>query len=191
MIKMILPLNNPKITSPYGIERTIDGVKSIHKGIDLISNSGDTNVKAIADGVIRGNFQDPEGFGNYVSIEHSDGKRSIYAHLSTFKKKVGDLVKAGDVIGTMGSTGRSTGPHVHLEVREAPYLQHHRINVADYLGIKNERGLVETKELTREEKIQFVKEKIGYEDSTCTYIFDMYKYGNEALDKLIKALERD
>lgn len=49
----------------------------------------------------------------------------------------------------------------------------------------------ETKELTREEKIQLVKNEIGYEDSTCTYFFDMYKYGSDALDKLIKRLERD
>ena len=185
---MILPLNNAKITSPYGVERTIDGVKSTHKGIDLISTTGDTQVKAIADGVIRGNFYDPDGFGNYVSIEHQDGKRSIYAHLSSYSKKAGDLVKAGDVIGIMGSTGRSTGPHVHLEIRVSPYLQHHRINVADYLGIKNDYGVVAVKELTREEKIQLIKDKIGYDDNTCKYMFEFYKYGNEALDKLVKAL---
>lgn len=184
----ILPLNNAKITSPYDVERTINGVTSLHKGIDLISNSGDTKVKAIADGVIRGNFYEPDGFGNYVSIEHLDGKRSIYAHLSSFNKKAGDVVKAGDIIGIMGSTGRSTGPHVHLEVRVTPYLQHHRINVADYLGIKNERGLVVSKELTREEKIQLVKDRVGYDDNTCKYMFELYKYGNEALDKMVNAL---
>lgn len=184
----ILPLNNAKITSPYGVERTIDGIKSIHKGIDLISNSGDTKVKAIADGVIRGNFYDPDGFGNYVSIEHLDGKRSIYAHLSSFNKKAGDVVKAGDIIGIMGSTGHSTGPHVHLEIRVAPYLTHYRINVADYLGIKNERGLVVSKELTREEKIQLIKDRVGYDGNTCKYMFELYKYGNEALDKMVNAL---
>lgn len=188
---MILPLNNSKITSPYEVERTIDGVKSVHKGIDLISNSGDTKVRAIADGVIRGNFYDPDGFGNYVSIEHMDGKRSIYAHLSSYSKKTGDIVKAGDVIGIMGSTGRSTGPHVHLEIRVAPYLQHHRIDVTEYLGIKNQIGPVKKRELSRDEKIKLVKNEIGYEDSTCTYFFDMYKYGDEALDKLVKRLERE
>lgn len=187
----MLPLKDCKITSPYNVERIIDGQKSTHKGIDLISASGDTKVKAIADGVIRGNFYEENGFGNYVSIEHADGKRSIYAHLSSFSKKAGDTVKAGDVIGIMGSTGRSTGPHVHLEIRTAPYSKDCRINVADYLGIKNEIGLVKKKELTKDEKIQLVKNEIGYEDSTCTYFFDMYKYGDEALEKLIARLERD
>ena len=186
---MKLPLNNLKVTSPYGIERTINGVKSIHKGIDLISNSGDREVKSIGDGVIRGNFNDPNGFGNYVSIEHADGKRVIYAHLASFKKKAGDVVKAGDVIGIEGSTGRSTGIHLHLEVRETPYLKHNILNIADYLGIKNEVGLVEQKELTREEKIQFVKDKVGYDDNTCQYMYGMYKYGTEALDKIVKALQ--
>ena len=184
----MLPLKDCKVTSPYGIERTINGVKSVHKGIDLISTSGDREVKSIGDGVIRGNFNDPNGFGNYVSIEHSDGKRVIYAHLESFKKKAGDQVKAGDVIGIEGSTGRSTGMHLHIEVRETPYLQHNRINIADYLGIKNEVGLVKEKELTKEEQKQIIKKKVGLDDNTIQYL-DFYKYGNYLIRKLANALK--
>lgn len=185
---MILPLKNLKITSPYGIERIINGVKSVHKGIDLISNSGDREVKSIGDGVIRGNFNDPNGFGNYVSIEHLDGKRVIYAHLASFKKKAGDVVKAGDVIGIEGSTGRSTGMHLHLEVRETPYLQHNRINIADYLEIKNKVGLVKEKELTKEDYKQIIKEKAGIDDNSIQYL-DFYRYNNDLIRKLANAMK--
>lgn len=185
---MRLPLNNPKITSPYDMERTINGKKSVHKGIDLISTSGDLEVKAIADGVIRGNFNDPDGFGNYISIEHQDGKRVIYAHLASFKKKKGDKVKAGDVIGIEGSTGRSTGVHLHLEARETPYLQHNRINIADYIGIRNEVGLVMKKELTKEEQKEIIKNKVGLDDNSIQYL-DFYKYNNDLIRKLANALK--
>lgn len=184
----MLPLKDCEITSPYGIERIINGVKSIHKGIDLISNSGDREVKSIDDGVVRGNFNDPNGFGNYVSIEHLDGKRVIYAHLASFKKKKGDLVKAGDVIGIEGSTGNSTGIHLHLEVRETPYLQHNRINIADYLKIENKVGLVNEKELTKEEQKQLIKDKAGIDDNSIQYL-DFYRYNNDLIRKLADAME--
>lgn len=190
----MLPLNNPRITSPYGITRS-DG--KVHKGIDIISTSGDRQVKAIKDGVVRGTFVDPYGFGNYVSIQHADGMRALYCHLEEFRCRAGDNVKAGDVIGIEGETGNSTGVHLHLEIREPDYTPSKHIDVAKYLGIKNIRGDIVVseeepiykKELTREEKIQLVKEKVGYDDNTCKYIFDFYKYGNEALDKLTEALQ--
>lgn len=184
----MLPLKDCKVTSPYGIERTINGVKSVHKGIDLISNSGDREVKSIGDGVIRGNFNDPKGFGNYVSIEHLDGKRVIYAHLESFKKKAGDVVRAGDVIGIEGSTGRSTGIHLHLEVREAPYNTNNRINIADYLGIENKVGIVKEKGLTKEEQKELIKNKAGLDDNTIQYL-DMYRYNNDLIRKLAKAMK--
>ena len=185
----MIPLNNARITSPYGIERAINGKKSIHKGIDFVSDSGDREVKTVKAGVVRGNFNDSAGFGNYVSIQHEDGTRTIYAHLESFKRNVGDKVKAGDVIGIEGKTGKSTGVHLHFEVRKSPYTTSNRMNAAEYLGIKNERGAVKNMELkTREEKIKFVQERVGYDDNTCRYIFEYYKYGAEALDKLVVAL---
>lgn len=178
-------MNNPRITSPYGITRS-DG--KLHKGIDIISTSGDREVKAIKAGIVSGIFNDPTGFGNYVSIQHLDGARALYCHLESFRCKKGDIVKAGDVIGIEGSTGNSTGIHLHLEIREKPYLPHYHINVANYLGIPNIRGDIKM-ELTREEKVQIVKNKVGYDENTCKYIFSFYKYGEEALDKLVKALQ--
>lgn len=148
---MKLPLNNPRITSPYGVTRA-DG--KLHKGIDIISTSGDRMVKAICDGTVRGTFIDETGFGYYVSIQHKDGKRALYCHLAEFRCRAGDEVKEGDVIGIEGETGNSTGAHLHLEIREMPYLAHHHINVADYLGIKNERGDIVEKEFTDGEELK-------------------------------------
>ncbi len=190
----MIPLNNARITSPYGIERAINGKKSIHKGIDFVSDSGDREVKAVKAGVVRGNFNDPAGFGNYVSIQHEDGTRTIYAHLESFKRNVGDKVKAGDVIGIEGTTGSSTGVHLHLELRESPYTTKNHVDVAKYLKIKNEYGPVqdideqEEKLATHEDKVKFVQDCVGYDENTCRYIFQYYKYGPEALDKLVVAL---
>ena len=184
----MLPLKDCKITSPYGVERTINGVKSVHKGIDLISVSGDREVKSISDGVVRGNFNDPNGFGNYVSIEHADGKRVIYAHLASFKKKPGDKVQAGDVIGIEGNTGKSTGIHLHLEVRDTPYMQRNHIDVTKYLGIENKVGLVKEKELTKEEQKEIIKKKVGLDDNSIQYL-EFYKYGNDLIRKLANALK--
>lgn len=185
---MVFPLNNMKITSPYGITRS-DG--TVHKGLDVISTSGDRMVKAIQSGVVRGTLVDPTGFGNYVSIQHADGTRVLYCHLEEFRCRAGDNIKAGDVIGIEGETGNTTGIHLHLELRETDYTPNKHINIANYLGIENKLGDVITLEipLTKEQKIQIVKNKVGYDDNTCKYIFDFYKYGNEALDKLVKALQ--
>lgn len=186
----MLPLNNARVTSPYGIVRS-DG--KIHKGIDFISTSGDRMVKAIQAGVVRGTLIDPTGFGNYVSIQHDNGTRALYCHLEEFRCRAGDKVKAGDVIGIEGETGNSTGVHLHVELREADYTPNKHIDIAKYLGIENKRGDVVMSEitLTREQKIEIVKNKVGYDNNTCKYIFDFYKYGNEALDKLVKALQEN
>lgn len=184
----MLPLNNARITSPYGITRS-DG--KVHKGIDLISTSGDRMVKAIQSGVVRGTLIDPTGFGNYISIQHDNGTRALYCHLEEFRCRAGDKVKAGDVIGIEGETGNTTGVHLHLELRKSDYTPSKHINVANYLGIENKRGDIVMSELTREEKIEIVKNKVGYDKNTCKYIFDFYKYGNEALDKLVKTLQEN
>ena len=76
-----------------------------------------------------------------------------------------------------------------MEMREAPYAKENHIDVARYLKINNKVGDVKM-ELTREEKIQLVKDKVGYEDITCNYLFNLYKYGDEALDKLVEALNK-
>lgn len=136
---MNLPLNNCEITSEYGIVRN-DG--KIHKGVDLISTSKDRNVKAIRSGVVRVTPYEKDGFGNYVSIQQEDGFRALYCHLEKVLVKSGDIIEEGQIIGIEGSTGKSTGVHLHLELRKAPYDADDYIDIAEYLGIKNTEGPV-------------------------------------------------
>jgi murein DD-endopeptidase MepM/ murein hydrolase activator NlpD len=107
------PLKNCKLNSDFGFRRF-----RWHYGVDLDLQVGDS-VFTIFDGVVRIKGWDRYGYGNFVLIRHFNGLETIYGHLSKVTVRVGDLVKAGDLIGFGGSTGRSTGPHLHLEFRYA------------------------------------------------------------------------
>lgn len=87
-----------------------------HQGIDIAGRSGDAIV-AVADGTVLKSFTSGwnGGYGNYVLIEHSNGIRTLYAHNISVAVKVGEKVSAGQIISYRGSTGRSTGPHLHFE----------------------------------------------------------------------------
>ena len=121
---MIWPtLESSYITSPYGSRlHPIQGVIKNHDGIDIGGSTGDP-VYAVADGIIIYSAFNTGGYGNMVMIDHglnSEGVKivTLYAHGDKLLKSVGETVKQGDVIMEMGSTGNSTGPHVHFEVRE-------------------------------------------------------------------------
>jgi murein DD-endopeptidase MepM/ murein hydrolase activator NlpD len=87
----------------------------MHAGIDIATKTG-TPIAAPADGVV--SFSGRKGaFGKVLVIDHGYGYSTFYGHCSSLKKKVGDRVKRGDVIAYVGNTGRSTGPHLHYEVR--------------------------------------------------------------------------
>jgi murein DD-endopeptidase MepM/ murein hydrolase activator NlpD len=94
----------------------INGRHRFHKGIDIAATRG-TPIEAAATGrvVFAGRNK---GYGNMVMIEHADGRRSLYAHAERLFVKAGDMVSAGQTIAAVGSTGHSTGPHLHFEVRE-------------------------------------------------------------------------
>src|SRR5690606_35983628 len=87
-----------------------------HYGTDLKLDTGDTVVAAF-DGIVRIAQYDRLGYGHYILLRHYNGLETLYGHLSAYSVKVGDLVKAGEMIGLGGSTGRSSGPHLHYEVR--------------------------------------------------------------------------
>ena len=87
-----------------------------HKGLDIKVYTGDT-IRAAFSGVVRIVRYEPKGYGNYVVIRHDNGLETIYGHLSKHLIKENVRVKAGDVIGLGGSTGRSTGSHLHFETR--------------------------------------------------------------------------
>lgn len=101
---------------PVPREHLLRGFMYTHKGLDLRLKSGDT-VRAAFDGVVRYARYNRGGFGNLVILRHYNGLETFYAHLFKVKVEVNQVVKAGDLIGLGGSTGRSRGPHLHFEIR--------------------------------------------------------------------------
>ncbi len=91
------------------------GQRAMHEGIDFLVDTG-TPIHAAAAGIVVVAYFHPQ-YGNMIDIDHGNGFISRYAHASKLLVKVGDLVQRGAVIALSGSTGRSTGPHVHFEVR--------------------------------------------------------------------------
>ncbi|MDQ3618458.1 MAG: M23 family metallopeptidase [Pseudomonadota bacterium] len=111
------PVANSYITSTFGTRADpFTGGRAQHNGIDFSANTGDP-VLSVADGVV--SYSDVRaGYGNVVEVDHGNGYVTRYAHNSRLVRKVGELVRAGQEIAKAGSTGRSTGPHVHFEVWE-------------------------------------------------------------------------
>ncbi len=109
-----LPYSVP-VTSPFGWRRhPVTGEMAFHSGIDLGASLG-TPVLATADGLV--DFAGVAGgYGNLVTLTHGD-RQTQYAHLDTIAVRVGQRVRRGQVLGTVGATGRVTGPHLHYEVR--------------------------------------------------------------------------
>lgn len=189
---IVYPLENPRISSKYGVMRTVLGVTRLHKGLDMVSTTGDKNVRAIKDGVYRGTHYDKDGFGNYVTVQHDDGVRTIYAHLESFANiPKNTRISAGTILGVEGTTGRSTGLHLHIEGRVSPYTTANHIDIAEYMGIVNERGVVQkiTKlGYSKEEAMDVVKEATGFEEKTMKYLDD-YKYNFDLFAKLANAIK--
>lgn len=92
-------------------------VKKMHEGMDFSAAIG-TPIYATGDGIIERADNTASGFGNHIVIRHGYGYETYYAHLSKYKCSVGQHVKRGDIIGYVGSTGRSEGPHLHYEVHK-------------------------------------------------------------------------
>ena len=113
--RAIAPITHSYVTSTFGARADPFGAgEQFHKGIDFKANTGDP-VMAVADGVVSFAGQ-RTGYGNVIEVDHGNGYVTRYAHNSQLLKQVGDLVRAGTEIAKAGSTGRSTGAHVHLEV---------------------------------------------------------------------------
>lgn len=105
------PVSNSFITSTFGKR----GYRW-HYGVDLELDMGDS-IKSVWDGIVRLTNWDGGGYGNYVLVRHYNGFETLYGHLSDIQCTVGQIVQAGDLLAKGGSTGRSSGPHLHFEVR--------------------------------------------------------------------------
>lgn len=130
------PTNSPIITSSFGLRADPFGAGGqFHKGIDFSADYGDP-VFAVADGVV--SFAGVRtGYGNVIEVDHGNGYVTRYAHNSALIKQVGDLVRKGQAVAKAGSTGRSTGVHVHLEVwKNGAY-----VNPTPFLQSQNNRAV--------------------------------------------------
>lgn len=110
------PIEQMSLSSSYGMRvHPITGKVARHNGIDIPAPQG-TPIYATADGIV-GRAQRLGGYGNYVEIEHGNAIQTRYGHMSAFVVVPGQQVKKGEIVGYVGSTGRSTGNHLHYEVR--------------------------------------------------------------------------
>ena len=128
-IPSAMPVEGLRLTSGFGMRwHPVLGGHRQHKGVDLASPIG-TPIHAAADGVV-GRADWFSGYGLYIAIEHGGELETRYGHMSRLNVAAGQFVHKGDVIGYVGMTGRTTGPHLHYEVRVAgqavnpiPYLE--------------------------------------------------------------------
>ena len=111
-----------------------------HNGIDLVGVS-DKIVRSVRGGVVYRSAYDYNGWGKYVVIKQDDGVYAIYCHLEKSYKAVGQVVRAGDMLGIEGSTGQVTGQHLHFEIRKDYADKYSTIDPAEYLGLEPKVGI--------------------------------------------------
>lgn len=107
-----------RISDLYGYRpiHPILKIPSYHKGIDF-SIDINTNIKSVADGIVKKVTHSNRGYGNYIEIDHGNGYSTIYAHLNKILVQENEIVLANTIIGLSGNSGLSTGPHLHFEIR--------------------------------------------------------------------------
>lgn len=127
----LLPINYTYFSSPFGYrDHPLTGEWRMHYGVDLAAPTG-TPIYASRSGVVTTAAYQEGGAGNYVSINHGDGYASIYMHMTHYIVSAGEYVTAGQVIGYCGSTGGSSGPHLHFGISYRGTY----VNPADYISI--------------------------------------------------------
>ncbi len=201
-----LPLKNIEVTSNYGMRNmTLNGnYYWWHNGVDFKTNIG-TPIYAVSSGTVKEAKNNIGGYGLYVAIDH--GKfGTLYAHLSKIEVTSGKNVNAGDIIGYSGNTGASTGPHLHFELRSCEYKNFWdraycdktvfmqtvdpMLYIEDYNETKTIKNSNLSDEITIEEAKKIVQEAVGLENKTMDYLVNDYKYGNELVIKIARALNK-
>ena len=171
---MAFPFKNPvdcRVTCIYGKKGSWSSGK--HDGVDIVSD-GDKTVLAVSAGkVIRAGWNDSWGY--YVVVTMADGRSIVYAHMAkgSLKVSVGDTVKIGQAIGTMGDTGHSTGAHLHIELQKGYYKSGVVDDITEFLGIENKVGKVALIERENEEMVRY------------NTVADMPIYAQDTIKKLI------
>lgn len=118
-----------RISDAWGTRmHPITGQLEFHYGLDIANQAGTPIYATAAGKVVKVDYD--SGYGKRICIDHGNGYRSLYAHLYNYQVKIGDEVQKGQIIALMGSTGLSTGPHLHYEVQ----YQEAKVNPANYLN---------------------------------------------------------
>ena len=121
MVAFDTPVKGYAINSPFGLRHMPGQRVRNHEGVDIAAPQG-TGVFVAAEGSVARTGYDADGYGRFVEIRHPNGMTTLYGHLSRLDVASGDEVDGGQRIGLVGSTGRSTGPHLHFEVRRGNRL---------------------------------------------------------------------
>jgi murein DD-endopeptidase MepM/ murein hydrolase activator NlpD len=117
LIAFSTPLKGYAVNSAYGLRRLAgEAAARRHKGVDIAAPRG-TSVFVASEGEVVNTGYDGGGYGRFIEVRHPNGMSTLYAHLSRVDVAQGDRLGDGERIGLVGSTGRSTGPHLHFEVR--------------------------------------------------------------------------
>ena len=117
LIAFATPLKGYAVNSAYGLRRLAgEAAARQHKGIDIAAPRG-TSIFVASEGEVVRTGYDAGGYGRFIEVHHPNGMSTLYAHLSRIDVARGDRLGSGERIGLVGSTGRSTGPHLHFEVR--------------------------------------------------------------------------
>lgn len=190
--------SNFRVTSPQMPTRTVAGVTAPHNGIDLVGV--DKNIYAVSDGtvvkseIITNRANEAWQFGNRVWIRDRQNKIVCYNHLATRKVAVGQVVKVGDWIGVEGSTGRSTGSHLHFEVRDRLGAGFKVFSAAEYIGIANNVGTIMYKPVqeTVDDAFNRIADKARF-DNRAEAIAAMktlkHRFPKDFWDKILKAMK--
>lgn len=127
------------LTSGFGNRiNPLNAGNEFHNGIDIGADEGN-EIKAVLDGVVK-KVASSESLGNYIEIDHIDGLHSLYAHTSFIDVSEGDLVGKGSVIGKVGSTGWSNGPHLHFELwKDDKMINPEKLFQYKSSGVENEK----------------------------------------------------
>jgi murein DD-endopeptidase MepM/ murein hydrolase activator NlpD len=150
-IPAIQPVKNEDLkhmASGYGYRSDpFTKIRKFHYGMDFTAKTG-TPIYATGDGVVYKADASLSGYGNHIEINHGYGYKTLYAHLSKYKCRPGQRVKRGDIIGYVGSTGRSQAPHLHYEV----FKNGERVNPLNfYYGSISAKEYIETSKLANQE----------------------------------------
>ena len=176
-----------EISSGFGF-RTLPYV-GFHTGADIkpkVHGVVGDSLYGVADGIIRAiatNKGDVNtGYGNYVIVEHNDGFCTLYGHLLKHEGKIGQIIKAGDKIATMGNTGHSTGVHCHFEVRNCTYAK-----FWDDKYCVDPLPFIKSAEILQS-NYDFIKNKSAFSVETMDFLLS-YQYADELFLKLVTAMK--